>query len=175
MRLSLGLLPDGAASASTYVDDPITTYAGDTDEEQEHNMCVTVAGLLALGYDLAFDKAQDSEQGTVTWTSAKLTVLHDLEAIKVEVKDDIITEVRDSVDKMRATSTIDVKELRTLAGQATCIASLLHVWRPFVAMIWAPLYCAKARCPWDSGKVWTAAVVIALNWMSVSCAVSVAR
>ena len=102
----------------------------------------------------------------MTWTSAKLTVLEDQESIKVEVKDDIITEVKDTVERMRSTNTIPLKELRTLAGQATCIASLLHVWRPSVAMIWAPLYCHKARCPWDAEKVWTSAVAIALGWMS---------
>ena len=57
MRLSMGLIEDGTLSASTYVDDPISTYAGGDESEHEEALCVSVAGLLALGYDLAFDVA----------------------------------------------------------------------------------------------------------------------
>ena len=102
----------------------------------------------------------------MTWTSAKITALDEIEGIKVEVKDDNVTDVPDSVEEMRSPTAISSKDLRTLVGQATCIASLLHVWRPFVAMIWAPLYCHTARRPWDADKVWATAVAIALSWTS---------
>ena len=59
----LGLLEDDRGSASTYVGDLLSTYAG-TDEEQEDAICLTVAGLLTLGFDLDFDKAQDSRNGS---------------------------------------------------------------------------------------------------------------
>ena len=39
MRLCFGLLEDGRGSASTYVDDPLSTYIG-TEAEQEEAICV---------------------------------------------------------------------------------------------------------------------------------------
>ena len=165
MRLCFGLVEDSRATSSTYVDDPLSTYAG-TGEEQTDAICLTTAGLLILGYDLAFDKAQDSAEGPVTWTSGKLEVMHGEEAIKVQVKYDIMNEVRVTVGDMLKQRTITIKSLRTLAGQATCIASLLHAWRPFVSMIWAPLYDSKARCWWAPESVWQKPVAIALKWMA---------
>mgnify|MGYP002281324822 CR=1 FL=1 len=165
MRLCFGLLEDGRGSSSTYVDDPLSSYIG-TDDEQEEAICITTAGLLILGFDLAFDKAQDSNEGPVTWTSAKLEITHGDETIKEQVKDDIIAEVKATVDKMLQARTIPLDSLRTLAGQATCIASLLHAWRPFVSMVWAPLYDSKARCWWEPGSIWKKPVEIALKWMA---------
>ena len=59
-----------------------------------------------------------------------------------------------------------VDKLRTLAGRATCISSLLHVWRPFVSMLWGPIYNTRSRCPFDPLKVWRTAVDVPLRWMN---------
>ena len=66
-----------------------------------------------------------------TWTSAVLRVLHHEPALVVEVKEDILTEVRTAVDEVIAANAVTLKALRCLAGQANCIASVLHVWRLF--------------------------------------------
>ena len=60
---------------------------------------------------------------------------------------------------------IPIQDLRTLAGQATCISSLLHAWRPFVSMIWTTLYNSKARRWWEQDSIWQKPVSIALKWM----------
>ena len=90
----------------------------------------------------------------MTWTSAKLLLERDNESVQVQVNDDIINEVKATVAAMLAERTVSLKALRTLAGQATCIASLLHAWRPFVGMLWAPMYDPKARCRWDQHSIW---------------------
>ena len=77
---------------------------------------------------------------TITWTSAQLTLLRDQDAIKIEVKKEVLADVQEAVDGTLKFNAIELSDLRTLAGQATCISSLPHVWRPFVSMIWAPLY-----------------------------------
>ena len=89
----------------------------------------------------------------VTWTSAISQVQHQEQAVVVEVKEDILTEIRATVDEMVAANTVTLKSLRCLAGQAACVASLLHVRRPSVSMLWAPLYDIRGRCPSDAGRV----------------------
>ena len=160
MRLAFGLLPAGSASASTYVDDPIAPFIG-SDSENELSIAVVVGGLLALGFDLAFDKAQDSlELGRLVWTTATIRVDNEAGAIEVEVKPEILHEVQEAVQLMMATTTVLIADLRTLAGRATCISTLLHVWRPFIAMLWAPIYSHRSRCQLFGETVWTSAITI---------------
>ena len=86
MRLVASLLEDGVMNAGTYVDDPLISCMGNQ-EEQSEAMGLVIGGLLAMGYELAFAKAQDSNQDEVlTCTVARLTILHEAEAIKAEVK-----------------------------------------------------------------------------------------
>ena len=83
----------------------------------------------------------------------------------MNVKAEILVEIQATVDEMIAVSTVTLKALRCLAGQANCVASLLHVWRPFVSMLWAPLYDMRSRCPFGAGRVWRCALDIPLYWI----------
>ena len=58
-----------------------------------------------------------------------------------------------------------IDALRSLAGRATGVASLLHTWRPFVSMLWAPIFSSKAKCPFDESKIWRKTVEVPLAWM----------
>ena len=95
-----------------------------------------------------------------TWTSGRITILHDILAVEIEVNEDIIIEVSADVERMLKLNVIPITELRTLAGRVTCISSLVHVWRPFVAMLWAPMYCHRSRCSFAPEKVWQSAVMV---------------
>ena len=165
MRLAAATVEGSAMSASTYVDDPIASFIGD-DDQQDDNMCLVVAALLAFGYDLAFNKAQDSKvERNVTWTSAILTILTAEPGIKVEVKAEIISDLSESIADIYKANAVSIDVLRSLAGKATCVSSLVHVWRPFVSMLWAPIYDRRSRCHFDQLKVWRRAIDIPLRWM----------
>ena len=102
MRLVASLLEDGVMNAGTYVDDPLISFMGNQ-EEQYEAMGLVIGGLLAMGYELAFAKAQDSnEDEALTWTVARLTVLHEAEAIKAEVKEDILIDLSEDIQHMFA-------------------------------------------------------------------------
>ena len=134
--------------------------------QQDMAVCKIVGSILAMGYQLAFAKAQDSDvEGEITWTSAKLEILYDELAVKVEVKAEILAELTEDIGKMFEVSAVYIEDLRSLAGRATCVSSLLHTWRPFVSMLWAPIFSAKARCPFDESKVWRKTVDVPLAWM----------
>ena len=138
MRLAAPTVPPDAMTASCYVDDPLSTFIG-TQQEQDNNIAKFVGCILAMGFELSFPKAQDSDvEQVVTWTSARLELLQDDDdpGIKVTIKEDILTEVAEDIKDMMAVNAVGVDKLRTLAGRATCISSLLHVWRPFVSMLW---------------------------------------
>ena len=61
---------------------------------------------------------------------------------------------------------IPVKALRSFIGKAQSVASLLHVWRPFVAMLWGDLFdpgLSSSRAP--PGCIWTHQVEEPLYWL----------
>ena len=165
MRLSTSVAPSSFVRSSTYVDDPIITLAG-TESETDRTMAKVVLCLRALNYDLAFEKAQDSiHDPTITWTSARLHYSEDDESIEVSVKEEIIVEVTDDVNNALAGNRMRIRDLRKLAGRASCIASLLHVWRPFVSMLWGPIYNSRCHCSDSPGQLWTKGVLVPLTWI----------
>ena len=87
------------------------------------------AAYLALGFPLAFPKAQLAD--CVTWIGVTLRVgTGFVEAsIPVAKLDDILSLITQAL----AANVITVKELRQLAGKAMSVASLLITWRPFLA------------------------------------------
>ena len=86
MRMACATVAEGQSDAATYVDDPLITVCG-TAGENEINVGKVVGMLLAMGYALAFNKAQDSnEKHALTWTSGVLELLHDEMAIRVSIK-----------------------------------------------------------------------------------------
>ena len=165
MRMACATIAEDQVEASTYVDDPIISLVG-TRAEQDLAIGQCVGSLLAMGFELAFAKAQDSaEEDVVTWISGRLQILHDQEAVAVEIKEEILAELKDNVVQMLKANHVKIEALRELAGRANCVASLLHTWRPFVAMLWAPIYSTKSRTPFDPTKVWLTAVQIPLDWL----------
>ena len=165
MRLASATIPKDEMSASTYVDDPISTFIGDK-AQQDINIGKLIGSTHPCGFDLAFAKAQYSDtEPIITWTSARLELLDDEPGLKVTVKEDILTEVSADIEDMMRFNSVLVDKLRTLAGRATCISSLIHVWRPFVSMLWVPIYNTRSRCPFDPDRVWRSAVEVPLRWM----------
>ena len=165
MRMATATVERGVVNAATCVDDPIMSIVGDS-AAQHLAVCKIVGSILAMGYQLAFAKAQDSDADfEVTWTSARIQILHKELAVKVEVKAEILAELTEGIDDMFRGNAVAIDALRSLAGRATCVASLLHTWRPFVSMLWAPIFSSKAKCPFDESKIWRKTVEVPLAWM----------
>ena len=161
MRMACCVIDDGMMSAATYVDDPIATFAG-TDKEIEVNMGKMMAMLLAMGYELAFSKAQDTAvEKRIVWTSAVIELLESEPGVKISIKPEILNDIGIMTDDMLAGGNlVPIESLRILAGKATCVSSLLHVWRPFVGMLWAPTFDSRSKCKHSPEHVWFRAVRI---------------
>ena len=78
--------------------------------------------------------------------------------IRVEVQADMIEELGEGIKNMMAVNALRMYDLRSVAGRATCVSSLVHVWRPCVAMLWAPLDCQRSRRHVDPMEVWMKSV-----------------
>ena len=74
---------------------------------------------MAMGFDLSFPKAQDSDvEKVATWTSARLELHNDDDDSGIKVIN-ILTEVADVVKDMMKVYAVGVDILRTLAGRST--------------------------------------------------------
>ena len=65
-----------------------------------------------------------------------------------------------------AENLISLEELRSLAGKANHVATLIYAWRPFLDQIWAAISQTRldnAR----KGKVWVKAISASLEWLMV--------
>ena len=139
-----------------YVDDPISSFLGDR-EQVDRNVTKWSLGLLARGFELAFQKLQDSlEESHPTWTSAVLQVDLENEAVPFQVTDDIVAEVKDTVEQMVRYSTIDSTSSTSRPWLNTCPApqemaawlSRLDQYRnTSYAAPFAPSYLAEALAP----------------------------
>ena len=104
----------------------------------------------------------------MTWTSAKLQQMTTEAGVRVEVEAETLEELAEDIKNMMAVNAVRLDDLRSLAGRATCVSSLVRVWRSIVAMSWAPLYCQRSRCHFDPMKVWRKSVDIPLKWIDAS-------
>ena len=80
----------------------------------------------------------------------------------VRVKDAITREVGEEVKQILLLNVVPEARVRTLLGEAVCVASLLPTWRPFLAMAWAPLY--TEACFKQKGILWVKTLRTALLW-----------
>ena len=71
----------------------------------------------------------------MTWTSVVLEILHDELAIKVSIKREILEGLTLVIDEALKGNWMEIKALQSLAGKASCVSSLVHVWRPFASML----------------------------------------
>ena len=98
MRMACATVAEDQVEAATYVDDPLMTFCG-TDGEIELSIGKVTGLLLAMGYALAFNKAQDSnEVEKLTWTSAVLELLHQGNAIRVSLEQEILDDLKEMLE-----------------------------------------------------------------------------
>ena len=149
------------ARLQVYVDDPILGMQGSAIERRRMTVkfiCV----FLTLGVRLAFDKAQLGT--TVVWVGVELKLVD--WSIVAAVTMEKLEALLEIILEMLSANVISVKALRSLAGKATNVATLVPVWRPFLNQMWAALSAlengtsnAPANC------VWTKQVESSLLWL----------
>ena len=159
LRLLQGVLCACGAPASRprarlqlYVDDPVLAMRG-----WAAQLDVLVAKLVIvwrlLGFPLAFRKA--ARGPAVVWIGAHMAAERD--KVVVSIPQDKLDDLLASVRGFLRSNVIAVKALRSFAGVASHVASLVYAWRPFLFEVWGALKSAGSgdsrappRCIWTS-------------------------
>jgi hypothetical protein len=146
------------ARLQMYVDDPLLAVRGRFWRRRRLvvRFCV---GFLLLGFRLAFNKAQYSS--SVVWIGVGLSISS--RRLVATIPEDKLRDILQLVEDMLACNVVAEKKVRTLAGKSMSIASLIVVWRPFLAPFWAALSYTTSRAP--RGCVWVRQVSWALLWL----------
>merc|ERR1712051_436809 len=141
---------------NTYVDDPILAVAG-TPTQRTTRLALTFLIWMAFGFTLAWQKGQRGQR--VTWISGILHVTPP--GIVASLKEDLLTLISLDLDSFLMANRIAKKKFRTFVGRCVHAASLLVVWRPFVAMLWGALSGRQQH----QGQLWTRQVAVPLRWL----------
>ena len=146
-----------------YVDDPLAAVAG-TKPERNRQFAILVACWLAMGYKLAFPKAQRCP--LAEWIGCLLAVFPD--RVEAWVTPERADDLEDETNKMLSENVIAVPRLRSYAGKVSFVASIIPTWRPFLNEIRAALKSANiSRAGAVPPKtVWTVQVKGALEWFA---------
>ena len=121
------------ARTQLYVDDPAITFRG-TQNFRGDALATAVLIWRIIGFPLAFQKAQ---RGTkVLGIDGLVEILSDRVVVSIPPK---LSEFLETVTDMLKSNFVAVRKLRKLAGKASHFASLMYVWRPFLAELWGAL------------------------------------
>ena len=145
-----------------YVDDPIVTLAGDK-RTRDRIIAVLVVAWCALGFPLAFAKAKRGSD--VTWIGCHL--LAGRSQVTLSIPSEKIAELKADTLKILKSNVLPTKTLRKYAGLAKYFASILFVWRPFLAELWAGLQSSEGNEKTGAPRncIWTKQVMPALRWI----------
>eukprot|EP00971_Amphidinium_carterae_P257173 5105698-Amphidinium_carterae.1 len=74
-------------------------------------------------------------------------------ALLVEIKPDLLVDIRTALDEIGSRNFVAVRPLRRLVGKLSHVASLVPTLRPFLQPLWASLSTANAHhaprdCVW---------------------------
>ena len=83
--------------------------------------------------------------------------------IPEKIKKAILDDAKEMVAKALKVNVLSVKDLRSLTGKLTHIASLVLTLRPFLSELYAAQYADRGTAP--TGCVWTKQIADALLWV----------
>lgn len=128
------------ARLEVYVDDPWVAIRG-TQEKIDNLIACLLVGWELLGFPIAYHKAC---QGPIPGEK--------------------LGEIRGMAEKFLEGNVIADKDLRSFTGKCMSIASVIHVWKPFITQFYAALSAPK---PADTPRncTWTAQVRSGLTWI----------
>ena len=146
------------ARIETYVDDPWVAMKGRQAEIDEQTITMLI-GWHLMGFPVAYRKAARST--SLKWIGMNLEIHGD--AVEVTIPMEKIAEIRTMALEFLGKNVIPDKDLRSFVGKCMSIASVLHVWKPFISQFYAALHSEKAinapkSCTWTSqvrtGLLW---------------------
>ena len=160
-RCTQGLLAlgqDDEARLQVYVDDPLLGLRG-SDKRRRRLACRFCVCFIILGFQVAFTKAQLAS--TVVWIGVGLSVSP--RRVEAFIPKEKLANLQDIIVDMLHTNVVPIKSVRSLAGKSMNIASLIAIWRPFLAPFWAVLSQHSTKAP--KNCIWTRQILWALLWL----------
>ena len=161
-RVSQSLLLDQKGQEGrlqVYVDDPLLALKG---QKQRRRVLAVrfISCFILLGVRLAFDKAKIGNR--LTWIGMDIWVRD--WCVEVQVPLEKLNDILAIVEGFLSSNVVSVRDLRSLAGKSTSIASVLYMWRPFLQQLWAALSAtSQSKAPLNT--VWTKQIQTALCWL----------
>ena len=106
-----------------------------------------------MGFSIAYRKA--ARASSLTWIGMHIGI-HD-DRVEVVIPPDKKEEIRRIILRFLAGNIVPDKELWTFVGKCMSIASVLHVWKPFMSQLYATLHVEKSLGAPRSGA-WTSQI-----------------
>ena len=163
-RLTQSALPTHSR-LSVYVDDPILATVAQSPFEARRAQALLLLRWAALKFPLSLEKAKRGT--TLTWTSAQFSLLAVPEwGVRVRVKPELVEDARLMGTATLASNVVPRKDLESLVGKLTHIASIIATLRPFLTDLYAALHCfAPPNAP--SNCIWRRQIFPAMSWVRV--------
>ena len=148
------------ARINTYVDDPLVMVAG---SKQHRDMCFATVLLLwsCLSFPLSLSKA--ARGFDMVWIAGHFRSIQG--GLAVGVKQEIVKDVLDTLERFLTGNVIAVKDLHTFVGKLIHLASLVYTVNPFLSEMHAALYADPALSRAPPGCVWTKQILTSLHWI----------
>ena len=106
---------------------------------------------LALGFPFAFDKGQRGRQ--VDWVGHSIHVDTIAKKVTSSIKAQFLADLHATTRSFLKKNVLSLKEVRSYAGSANHVATLLWGWRPFLEELWAAITSPSTlRSPACVGK-----------------------
>lgn len=123
-----------------YVDDPIAVLQG-TETVRKRVACLVIVMWSLMGFPIATHKA--TLDSSLVWIGVQMQV--EPTQVRVEVPAAKVVELEELLAASVTGNLVSKKSLRTLIGKAMAIASVLFVWRPFIAELYTRHFMQSRR------------------------------
>ena len=124
------------ASMQVFVDDPWLAMQGSC-AQLDRMTAIAIIAWRILGVSLALSKGQIGD--SISRIEARLSIEYDRD-LAITIIQSRLDELMQPCIDILASETVSIRKLRAFTGKAQSIASVLHVWRPFVSRLYGALY-----------------------------------
>jgi hypothetical protein len=157
-RLTQGAFDPAELRVNMFVDDPILSLRGGA-QMRRFNAALFILLWRTLGFPLQFVKAMLGPK--VTWIGAELALVP--LGVQARAKKDILDDLTADMDAIEASNCPTKKLVRSFAGRCSHVSTLIPVWKPFLAELWAALSSEPGRAP--AGCIWLRQIKSTIFWM----------
>lgn len=141
-----------------YVDDPLAILQG-SERHRQRMACLVIVMWSLMGFPIATHKATLSS--SLVWIGVHLRV--ESTQVYAEVPASKVLELDALLAASVEGNVVSKKSLRTLIGKAMAIASVLYVWRPFIAELYTALHAEQTNAPREC--IWSKQIEPAVRWL----------